>query len=270
MTKKTNPDADRDPLFVNSVAKAFQLLEIFDKSRPSASFSQAARELGMEKSAAQRAAHTLWRLGYLDKVGRDGEYRLSRRCLDMGQRYLEANRLIASASPFLKFLRRKTNASVNLAMLDGTDTVFPVRYTSLEMLGNDLGERPRLPAYCTATGIAILAAMPDEKVQEVLNKSELKPLMPKSIWQMGKILERIAKTREDGYALGVEEDFASDITVACSIRDPLTDDVAALGVSYSSEAMTVESIVKDWSPLIVSVAREINTRLAEGAFGLDA
>lgn len=262
-SKQASDEADKDHLFVNSVAKAFRLLEAFDKSRPMSGFSQVAREIGMEKSAAQRAAHTLWRLGYLDKVGRDGEYRLSRRCLDMGQRYLETNRIVVCTSPYLKFLRRKINASVNLAMLDGTDTVFPVRYTSLEMLTNDLGERARLPAYCTATGIAILSAMPDEVVRDVLARSDLKPLMPKSIWEQDKILERIAQARRDGYALGVEEDFASDITIACAITDPATGDVAAIGVSYSSDATAVEQVVQDWSPLIMSTAREVTARLAE-------
>ncbi|AOB25334.1 IclR family transcriptional regulator [Bordetella bronchiseptica] len=262
-SKKAAGEADKDHLFVNSVAKAFRLLEAFDKSRPTSGFSQAAREIGMEKSAAQRAAHTLWRLGYLDKVGRDGEYRLSRRCLDIGQRYLETNRLVVCTNPYLKFLRRKTNASVNLAMLDGTDTVFPVRYTSQEMLNNDLGERARIPAYCTATGIAIFSAMPDELVREVLERSDLKPLMPNSIWQMDRIMERVELARRDGYVLGVEEDFASDITIACPISDPATGDVAAIGVSYSSEVTAVEQVVQDWCPLVMSTAREVTARLAE-------
>ncbi|RYX90312.1 MAG: IclR family transcriptional regulator [Comamonadaceae bacterium] len=263
----TNPkaviDADKDFLFVNSVAKAFQFLEILDKSRPMMGFSQAARELGMEKSAVQRAAHTLWRLGYLDKVGRDGEYRLSRRCLDIGQRYLETNRLVSVTNPYLKFLRRKSNASVNLVMLDGTDVVFPIRYTSVEMMSNDLGERPRIPAYCTATGIAILSTMPDAAVAQVIADSDLRPLMPKSIWEADKILARIAKAREDGYVLGIEEDFASDITLACSVQDPSTGDIAAIGMSYLSETTEIASIVKEVSPLIMSIAREVNRRLDE-------
>jgi len=204
-SKKAAGEADKDHLFVNSVAKAFRLLEAFDKSRPMSGFSQAAREIGMEKSAAQRAAHTLWRLGYLDKVGRDGEDRLSRRCLDIGQRYLETNRLVVCTNPYLKFLRRKTNASVNLAMLDGTDTVFPVRYTSQEMLNNDLGERARIPAYCTATGIAIFSAMPDEAVREVLERSDLKPLMPNSIWQMDRIMERVESALRAGRGRGFRQ-----------------------------------------------------------------
>lgn len=263
-SRKASEEVEKDNLFVNSVAKAFRLLEAFDKARPMSGFSQIARDLGMEKSAAQRAAHTLWQIGYLDKVGRDGEYRLSRRCLDMGQRYLESNRLVVCTSPYLRFLRRKIDASVNLAMIDGTDTVFPVRHTSLEMLNNDLGERARLPAYCTATGIAILSVMPDAEVRDILERSDLQPLMPNSIWQMDKILERIAQARHDGHVLGVEEDFASDITIACAITDPVTGDVAAIGVSFSSDAKAADQVVREWCPLIMSTAREVSMRLGEG------
>jgi len=261
---KGNGTADKDPLFVNSVAKAFRLLEAFDRARPTSGLTQLAREIGMEKSAAQRAAHTLWRLGYLDKTGRDGEYRLSRRCLDVGLRYLATNRIVTCTNPYLKFLRRKTDACANLAMLDGTHTVFPLRYTSLAMLGNDLGDQARIPAYCTATGIAILSIMSDDAMREVLARSDLKPLMPNTIWQIDKIIERIKRARSDGYVLGIEEDFASDVTIACAIRDAATGDVAAIGLSYSSEQTTVDQVLRDCVRLITSTAREITTRLEGG------
>jgi len=263
-SSKDDGSTGKDPLFVNSVAKAFRILEAFDRGRSVSGFTQLAREIGMEKSAAQRAAHTLWRLGYLDKAGRDGEYRLSRRCLDIGLRYLATNRIVTCTNPYLKFLRRKTDASANLAMLDGTHTVFPLRYTSPAMLSNDLGEQARIPAYCTATGIAILSIMPETAMRAVLARSDLKPLMPNTIWQMDKIIERIERARNDGYVLGVEEDFASDITIACAIRDPVTGDVAAIGVSYSSEQTTVDQVLQDSVRLITSTAREISARLAGG------
>lgn len=251
-----------DHLLVGSVVKAFRVLEAFDRPHRSMGFSEISRLTGLEKSAAQRAAHTLWRLGYLDKAPGSGEYRLSLRCQDIGMRFAEANRIVEAVAPYITLLRRKTQASVNLTMLDGAETVFVQRHTTIDMLGNKLGARARLPAYCTATGIAMLSQLPDAEVKAILAQSDLKPVMPNTIWQVDRILERIGETRARRYAFGVEEDMASDITLACGFTDPVTGDVAAIGLSYLSGAMTVEEVQAQARDLLVSVVDNLAGELA--------
>lgn len=48
---------EEDHLLVASVVKAMQVLEAYDGSRRSMGFSEIARVTGLERSAAQRAAH---------------------------------------------------------------------------------------------------------------------------------------------------------------------------------------------------------------------
>lgn len=252
---------DVDNLFVGSVAKAFRVLEAFGQGKPMMGFSQIAREVGLEKSAAQRAAHTLWKLGYLDKVGPAGEYRLTKRCLDLGHAFRKSNRIVECAEPYLRFLRRKTDASINLTMLDGPDSMFIIRYTNSAMLSNDLGGGLRMPAWCTATGVAMLSALDDEQIRVILSQSDLKPVMPGTIWETDKIMERIHRSREEGYVLGVEEDFASDITIACAVRDGLTGEIAAIGASYSSETTSVKAVMNGCRQLMMSTAQEIEAKL---------
>lgn len=251
-----------DHLLVGSVVKAFRVLEAFDRPHRSMGFSEISRVTGLEKSAAQRAAHTLWRLGYLEKTPGSGEYRLTLRCQDMGMRFAETNRIVEAVAPYISLLRRKTQASVNLTMLDGTETVFVQRHTTVDMLGNKLGVRARLPAYCTATGIAMLAQLSDAEAKDVLARSDLRPIMPNTIWQADSILERIGETRTQRYAFGVEEDMASDITLACGFTDPATGDVAAIGLSYFSGTTSVEEVHIQARDLLISVVANLAAELA--------
>lgn len=251
-----------DHLLVGSVVKAFQVLGAFDRQHPSMGFSELSRVTGLEKSAAQRAAHTLWRLGYLDKAPGSGEYRLSLRCMDVGMRFADANRIVGAVAPYIGLLRRKTRASVNLTMLDDTETVFVQRHTNVDMLGNTLGVRARLPAYCTATGVAMLSRLPDARIEEILARSDLRPRMPNTIWEADKIMDRIRITREQHYALGVEEDIASDITLACGFTDPVTGDVAAIGLSYFSGTTTVEEVLSEARDLLINVVDNLAGELA--------
>jgi|LNAP01.1.fsa_nt_gb DNA-binding IclR family transcriptional regulator len=254
-------DPKTDNLFVGSVAKAFRVLEAFSRAKPMMGFSQIARETGLEKSAAQRSAHTLYKLGYLEKVGRDGEYRLSKKCLLLSQSFLESHRIVAAAKPYLKFLRKKTNASINLTLLDGADTFFAVRYTHPEMLSNELFGGLKVPAYCSATGIAMYSALPEDEVLNTLKTTELKPVMPNTVWDIDDIIKRVNESRVSGFVVGIEEDFASDITIACPIFDAMTNEVGAIGASYSSEYINAEAAILECKQLIVSAANEITNRL---------
>ncbi len=250
-----------DHLLVGSVVKAFQVLESFDRLRPSMGFSEIARATKLEKSAAQRAAHTLWRLGYLEKAA-TGEYRLSLKCQDIGMSFAETNRIFLSVSPYIKMLRRKTAASVNLTMLDETETVFVQRHTNPDQLGNTIGVRARLPVYCTATGIAMLSQLSDERVRSILERSDLKPRMPNTVWEIDKILQRIDETRIQRYAFGFEEDVASDITLACGFTDPSTGDVAALGLSYFSGSVTVPEAIAESRDLLIGLVGNLSSELS--------
>lgn len=246
-----------DHLIVGSVLKAFKVLEAFDRRHPSMGFSEISRVTGLEKSAAQRAAHTLWHLGYLDKAAGTGEYRLALRCHDVGTRYSDVNRIVNISTPYITFLRKKTSASVNLTMLDGTETVFVQRNTNPDMAGNALGERARLPAYCTATGIAMLSQLDDGLAEDILKQSDPKPLMPNTVWEIEKIMARIKEARFRGFALGIEEDIANDITLACGFCDPLTREVAALGMTYSSERIKADEAIKESRDLLIGLIKNI-------------
>ena len=250
-----------DHLLVGSVVKAFQVLEAYDGAHTYMGFSEIARVTGLERSAAQRAAYTLWRLGYLDKAPGSGEYRLSIRCLDLGMRFVDAQRMTDKAVPYISLLRRKTTASVNLTRLDGPEVVFLQRHTTPEMLGNKLGARARMPAYCTATGIAMLAQLPDETIDEILTRSDLKPIMPNTIWEPERIKQRIAETRKRKYAFGVEEDMASDITIGCGFVDRVTKDVAAIGLSFLSESISPEDALQQGRDILLSCVGSLSNDL---------
>lgn len=253
-----------DHLLVGSVVKAFRVLEAFDRQHRGMGFSEISRVTGLEKSAAQRAAHTLWRLGYLDKAPGSGEYRLSLRCQDIGTRFAEASRIVDAVAPYITLLRRKTQASVNLTMLDRTETVFVQRHTTVDMLGNKLGVRARLPAYCTATGIAMLSRLPDAEVEAILAESDLKPHMPNTVWQVDEIMARIRMARQQRFAFGIEEDIASDITLACGFTDPATGDVAAIGLSYFSGTTTATEVQAQGRDLLISVVDNLARELVDG------
>src|ERR1700754_1866692 len=95
---KRAPRKSGDPLFNQSVEKAFAILEAFGGERRAMNLSEVAAAVGMIKSSAQRCTHTLERLGYLTRDLHVRRWVLTPRALGIAHSYLAAHALIEQAS----------------------------------------------------------------------------------------------------------------------------------------------------------------------------
>src|SRR3954468_19194819 len=152
-------------LFVQSVDKAMKVLMAFDGTKRHLSLTEIAALTDLDNSAAQRFTHTLTTLGYLVKDASTRKYALSVRLLDFTYHYLASSELVQRATPVLQALARETEEVCNLTVADGADIVFVVRIISRNALNPNVIVGTRLPAYCTAPGLAILSTWAPEEVE---------------------------------------------------------------------------------------------------------
>jgi IclR family pca regulon transcriptional regulator len=68
--------------------------------------------------------------------------------------------------------------SCSAAVLDGTDIVYVLRVPTRKIMSISLGVGSRLPAYCTSMGRMLLAALPDDEVEALLQASRRPPAPP--------------------------------------------------------------------------------------------
>src|SRR5690606_615903 len=133
--------------------------------------------------AAQRFTHTLETLGYLHKDPQTRRVALTVKSLTIASNFLQSNPLVKNAFPYLGQLNKVTEETVNLTMLDGTDVVFLSRFVSRNVFKSDVVVGSRLPAYCTAAGIAILSKMDPDEAVKVLAASDLRAYTPHTVWR---------------------------------------------------------------------------------------
>lgn len=251
-------DGTVDRLMVQSVEKAFRVLEVFDGTRDSLSLSQIASETGLDMSAAQRFVHTLTKLGYLQKNPDTRRLQLSVKVLGFGNHYTRSSQLVSRAMPYLMHLSKTAGETVNLTVLDGTEIVFVSRFLSRHVLNNDVIIGTRLPAYCTAPGIAMLSHLPDDKVQWILDNSDRRPITPTTTWQMDELLAKISMAAERGYATSFEEYFYGDLSFASAILDQRGAPVGAVNIAVSRSRFAPEDALEHFSQLVVAAAASIS------------
>lgn len=248
---------ERDPLMVQSVEKAFRVLRAFDGAHAALGLTQIAAATGLDMSAAQRFTHTLVQLGYLAKNEETRRFELTVRALDFGYRYTRGSALVALGLPVLMHLSKETEETVNLTVLDATEIVFVSRVMSRHVLNNDVVTGTRLPAFCTAPGMAILSALPEVEALDILARSDLCAYTPQTTWQMADLAAKLKASAERGYATAFEEYFPGDLSIAAPVFGRDGRPAGAINIAVSTSRYTPEGAEKSFAPLIVAAARSI-------------
>jgi IclR family pca regulon transcriptional regulator len=247
-------------LFVNSVEKAMRVLTAFDDKHARLSLSQIAALTDLDLSAAQRFTYTLTVLRYLVKDPFTKTYSLSPRLLDFAFHYLASNELVTRAAPYLRQLSQETEETANITVLDGTDIVFTLRIVSPHVLNPNVITGSRLPAYCTAPGLAIMSRLPEEEVHGILDNSELIEHTPQTVADRPGILERLALFRKRGYSHTKGEYYIGDISTAAPIVDARGYPVAAVNVAVSRTRWRGAKDEQRISNLVIAAAGAISSQ----------
>jgi DNA-binding IclR family transcriptional regulator len=255
LPRKPRRTRSRDPLFNSSVEKTLAILESFGGERRARSLAELAAAVGMTTSSAQRCTHTLVRLGFLRRDAHARRWVLTPRALSLAHSYLAGHELLEQATTHLIDLNQVSGESVSFSEPDGTDMVYIARFPSLKRFNIHMPVGRRLPMYCTASGRAYLAALPEAAAQRILARSQLRALTPMTITDPRQILKRIAAAREAGYSWQEQECYRGDVTIAAAV---LGDDglpLAAVNISAPTSRWTLAELRSKLSPVLLQTAR---------------
>jgi IclR family pca regulon transcriptional regulator len=247
-----HPSASADRLYVQSVEKAFRLLEAFAGAAGPMTLSQLAAATGMDKSAAQRMGHTLARLGYLEHTtaGLKPSHRILERSFD----YLRTEPLVRRALPVVSELRRATRERVDLSRFDDLFMLYLVRLqTKRESFYAYLNGR-RVPTFCTSGGRAVLARLPRAQALDILQRSDRSKITPKTTTGLDRITRLVAQAQADGFALAVEEVLQGEVALAAAVLDEAGRPIGAIHVAGLLSDWTPEEFTRRFAPLVVDAA----------------
>jgi DNA-binding IclR family transcriptional regulator len=251
---------------LSSVATAIQLLQSFSEEQVDIGISALARRLGVAKSTAHRLAATLVAEGMLEQDRETEKYRLGIALFRLGALVRRRMDVSNQARPYLYELREKTNETVHLAILDGTEImyVYNLESTQAIRMRSDLGVRK--PAYCTAEGQAILAFQPQEVVDRVIAQG-LVARTPQTITDPAKLLKALSVVRQRGCAIEDEESEIGMRSISAPIRNDAGDVVASVGVAGPVTRLSKKAIAA-FVPHVIETADAVSRRLGyRGAGG---
>jgi DNA-binding IclR family transcriptional regulator len=223
--------ANRQRVRVQSLGRAFAILEEVARNRDGIGLADLSKRLGLHNSTTFHLAKTLVSLGYIRQESDTKRYRIGRPLFALAASALDEIEMVNIATPVLEELSRQTGESSHFAVRMG-DTVVVIARTSGPS-AFQLTDRVGVvrPAHCTALGKVILASLRDDQLKRFLERVELKPSTKNSITVVPALLRELAEVRRTGVAYD-EGEF--NLEVRC-IAVPATDFtgrvIGAIGIS---------------------------------------
>jgi DNA-binding IclR family transcriptional regulator len=200
-----------------------------------------ARELGLARSSTYHLLAVLTERGFVVHLPEERRYGLGMAAFELGSAYTRHAPLQRLARPAVSRLADATGHNAHLGVLHGRDIVYVIeeRVAGRPSLVSDVGVR--LPASLTATGLAILAALPAAQVRALFPSPaafvQRHGTGPTSLSTLRPLL---AQARARGFA--EEEGYVTPglHSVAAPVLDHSGHPVAGLAVTAEEAHLTAE------------------------------
>ncbi|HKA68322.1 MAG TPA: IclR family transcriptional regulator C-terminal domain-containing protein [Actinomycetes bacterium] len=253
-------DAGSRTEYVQSLDRGLAVIRAFSARRPRLSIADVARQTGLTRAAARRFLHTLCGLGYVGVS--NGSYYLRPRVLELGYAYLSSVSVAEIAQEHLVALAEELHESCSASVLDGADIVYIARAQTNRIMTISLTVGTRLPAFATSMGRVLLAALPNDRLDEFVAGAQLQPLTEHTITDPQLLRKELEKVREQGWCAIDQELEVGVRSVAVPVRDADGRVVAAVNATAHAARVPLPRLTDDFLPKLVQTAHRIDRDLA--------
>jgi len=242
---------------VQSVDRALTILEVLARVGE-AGVTEIAGELGVHKSTAFRLVTTLEAHRLVEQTTERGRYRLGVGVLRLAGATTARLDLVQEARPLCRQLAAETGETVNIAVLSESSALYldQVAGSSALQPHNWVGQH--IPLHATSNGKVLLSGLDEEELEQALGA--LTTYTAQTITGLPQLREELARVREQGYAVAVDELEVGLTAVAAPVRNAHGDVVASMSVSGPSFRITAER-VDDVAAKVAAAAAEVSHRL---------
>jgi IclR family transcriptional regulator, acetate operon repressor len=242
---------------LTTVARAFEILELV-REREGASVSELTDVLELPKSTVHDSVTTLARLGYLTNA--DGEYDLGLAFLTHGTYARNEVAYADRVQPALETLAAETGEIVWYIVEEHGKGVYAGKGVGSDALQPYASIGMRSALHTIAGGKAILAALPDERVDEIVAEHGLERHTERTITTRDELEDARDRIREQEYALNYGENIDGWRAVASPVDlgESLYGAVAVAGPENRLRGEYFEEILPE---LTAGAANELRLEL---------
>ncbi|ELZ63718.1 IclR family transcriptional regulator [Haloferax sp. Atlit-10N] len=243
---------------VRTTEKTLALVEELMEKGP-CGVTELASDLHMGKSAVHNHLTTLQKHGYVLKDGDD--YRVGLKFLEVGGHSRKSMEVYQVAEPEVKSLAADTGELANLLVEEQGMGVYLMRAKGDDAVDLDTYAGLRTNLHTTALGKAILANLPESRVDEIIERHGLEQKTPKSIGTRQELFQVLEAVRERGYAIDDGERLEGLRCLAAPIKSSSGEVLGAISVSAPASRVSDEDLHGSLPERVLSAANVVELNI---------
>ncbi|MGF3054153.1 IclR family transcriptional regulator [Microbacterium sp. YY-03] len=235
---------------VQSVSRAFALLEAIADAEDGLPLAVAAESAGLAVPTAHRILGTMQKLGYVRQTDKR-RYALGAGLIGLGRRAVPP--LAEVANPLLERLEGAFHETANLAVLDGDLVLYVAQMPSRHRMRmfTEIGRRV-LP-HSTGVGKAMLSTMPEDRVRALVERTGLPRFTPATLVTAEDFIADLRVSKGRGFAA---DDSEQEVGVRCIA-------VAVTGLEQPTALSVSGPITRITSAIVPRVVKALTEAAAE-------
>jgi len=245
---------------VRAVETSCEIIDVL-RERNDAGVTEIANELAVTKGTVYTHLATLKENELV--VKENNRYRLSLRFLGLGEHVRdqmqirdvvekEIEKLAEESGEVAQFMVKEHGRGVYLHKAEGENAV---------QTSSFVGDRN--PLHSTALGKAILAFLPEERVDQIVDQHGLPAKTPNTITDRGELDEELEQTREEGLAFDHEEIFKGLQCVAAPVIDQQGELIGAVSVTGPTSRMQGSRLKEEIAEMVQHASNVIEVNAAQ-------
>ena len=252
---------EKEGKFVQSVERAINIIEVMAEEAAPVTVTELADKVNLKISTVHRLLSTLMHRGYVEQ-DENNKYKLGLKLMEIGNKVQHFADLRAVARPYLEELVDRCNETANLSILDNTEVVYidQVESNNLIIVKMFAQVGNRGPVHCTASGKVLVAFLPQEKIEEILDKISLDKYTDKTISDARFLEKELGEIRKAGYALDLGEREEHVRCVAAPVFNHEGRVLASLSVSGPSTRIN-DQYLTELKEIVKDVAHKISVKM---------
>ncbi|MFB6131758.1 MAG: IclR family transcriptional regulator [Salinigranum sp.] len=235
---------------IQAVKRLFSIIDALE-ALDGAGITALSERTGIPNSTVHRYLSELLNNGYVVKKGQ--KYHLSLRFLQLGE-YVRNREFVSDIiKPKVRQIAVQTGEHATFAVNEDGAGVVVYTESGNNAVKTGIRVGQRIPLHCFAAGKAILAHLPEEDVERIVDERGLPSYTENTITDWEELMEELDEIREQKYALDAGEYVDGLLSVAAPVHGPDEQILGALGVAGPAHRMQ-----KDWIPdFMVGTANEV-------------
>jgi IclR family transcriptional regulator, pca regulon regulatory protein len=226
---------------------------------PGMTLAEIASAAGVSRAAARRILITLSGLDYVEQRGNG--FFVRPRVFEFGYAYLSEQPLTAVAATHLEALSTTLGEFCSIAVASGPEIVHIMREAPQRFMRPDIPIGSRFPAFSTAQGRVLLAALSPEALENVLETLTITPFTTHTARSREQVLASIEQVRTLGYALNDQEMEYGVRSAGVAILDRDGHALAALGTIVNASEVSIAQLRTRAVPELRATAERISADL---------